>query len=668
MRRILLTILAVLMVGCGGSDQISNLTISSPDGSLGVKIEVNKEGVLVYSVIDGGVSIVGESVLGVVLDGESLSSNFEIVDHKKSSFDQAFDMPWGQNKRVENRYNEVVVNLRQKDSDKNLEIDFRVFDDAVAYRYGFKGDGKMLLGDELSEIVILGNPKTWYSVANFDSYESEYYMDVLDSVGWVATPVIMRREDGKHVAINEASILNYPDATLNHVGGGKFKVELTPWQSGEKARVDGGSYSPWRVIQIADDAVGILSSEALLKLSPGNALGDVGYCKPMTYVGIWWDFHLGTREWAEGARQGARTYEAMRMIDFAYRHNIGGVVVEGWNKGWSNWGQVGAFDYVTPANGYDLKRVADYAKTCGVRLIMHHETGGDIEGYENVMDSAFALCKSLGISDLKTGHAGKVSTGEHHHGQQMVAHFEKIAKTAAKYGIALDLHEPIKGSGLERTYPNMMTREGVRGLEWEAWSEGNVSGHTALIPFLRGLNAPTDYTPGIFDILYKRAYGRKAWNVSDSVMKTTRVHSTLAHQLSLMLTIYSPWVMAADKIDNYENHPAFKFVSSLNPDYDESRYLDAQVGEYLVVARRSGDVWYVGATNNEVARELTTKLDFLGDGTWEATIYRDADDANWKTNPTSYKIETKQVTPSDELMLQLASGGGCAIVFKKIDK
>lgn len=666
MRTVLLFLVAATMVGCGGEVKQTTFAVQSPDKSLNVQFSLPEDGSFSYSILDNGVQIVDQSSLGVVIDGVKINDKFEIIEQSMISADTVWNMPWGQNKTIKDKHNGLIFNLLHKPSGKKIDIEFRIFDDAVAFRYGFNDAGQFNLTDELSEIVIKDNPTAWYSVANFNTYESEYYMDVLDSVQWIATPVIMRRADGKHIAINEAAIINYPDATLIHQGGGKLKIDLTPWKSGEKARIKAPFTTPWRVIQIADDAKGILASQVLLNLAPESRIADASYCKPMTYVGIWWDFHLGTREWKEGARQGATTYNSLRLIDFAFRNNIGGVVIEGWNKGWDKWGEVGAFDYVTPANNFDLKLIADYAKTCGVRLIMHHETGADIEGYEKLMDSAFMLCKQLGITDLKTGHAGKVSTGENHHGQQMVEHFEKIAQTAAKYGIALDMHEPIKGSGLERTYPNIMTREGVRGLEWEAWSAGNMPSHTTLIPFTRGLSGPTDYTPGIFDILYKKAWGRKAWNTDEATFAQTRVHSTLAHQLSLMLTIYSPFVMAADRMDTYDGHPAFKFVSDLNPDYDQSLVLDAQVGQYIVVARRSGDVWYVGATTNEVGRDIVVPLDFLKDGKWNATLYKDGKDADWEKNPTSYEIENLNVAASDSLKVRLANGGGVAVVIKQI--
>lgn len=654
---------AMTVISCG-SDSMK-ITLSSPAASIRTQVDISEKGELSYMVFWGNDTIISSSRLGLVADGDTLSDGFVVTNSFTEARDTTWNMPWGQNKVIRDRYKALIVELKHKPSGRQLAINFRSHQDGVAIRYQLPAGFAKVINDELTEICVTKNPTVWWSMADFNTYEKSYNKTPLDSASWVATPVIMRRCDGRHIALNEAAIVDYPDMTLKNMGGGRLKVELTPWKNGDKVRLSGDALnSPWRMITVAADAKGIVGSSTMLNLAPECMLSDVEYCKPMTYVGVWWEFHLGTKEWKAGIRQGATTFEAMRYIDFAARNNIAGVVVEGWNKGWDKWGQKDAFDYVTPAANYDLRAVAEYARNCGVRLIMHHETGADIEGYEKLMDSAFLLCHKLNISDVKTGHAGRVSTGENHHGQQMVEHFARIVSTAAKYGIALDMHEPIKGSGLERTYPNFMTREAVRGMEWEAWSEGNSPSHTTLLPFTRGLTGPTDYTPGIFDVLLKKARGRVAWNAPDSVVKQTRVHSTLAHQLGLMVTLYSPWVMAADKIDNYENHPAFQFVRDLNPDYDQTLILEAQIGDCIVTARRSGTTWFVGGTTNETEREIRIQLYFLTDGMHTITIYRDGDKAHWMSNPTDYIVETKEVSNRDMLTIRMAAGGGFAIVVK----
>ncbi len=644
-----------------------NLQVSSHNGELSINLTLDQQGALEYNVLFGTDTIIGNSRLGLMLDGDSLSSGFEITGSKHASVDKQWSMPWGQNKQILDKHNSLTLELLHSATGRKLGVEFRAFNDAAALRYTIEGAGdSTIVNDELTEIQIKGKPEVWWSYADFNTYEKTFMHTPLDSVSWMATPSIMRTDDSLHLAFGEAAVIDFPDMTLKNQGDGLFKVELTPLRNGNKAVIKTPFQSPWRTINIAKKAGDILMANTALNLSPESSIKDTKNFKPMTYIGVWWDFHLGTKEWKEGPRQGATTASAKRYIDFAAAHNIGGVVVEGWNTGWNTWGTRNDFDYVTPAQNYNLREVAAYAKEKGVRLIMHHETGADVTRYESMMDSAFKLCRELGITDIKTGHAGMVSIDQHHHSQPMVEHFERIAQKAGEYGIALNMHEPIKASGLERTYPNLMTREGVRGMEWEAWSDGNPPSHTVIIPFTRGLSGPTDYTPGVFDILYEGTKGqRKAWNSLTENLHKYRVHSTLAHQLSLMITIYSPWVMASDRIEAYENHPAFSFVESLNPDFDESQVVDAVVGEYLITARRTGDVWYVGASNNEKARTVKIPFSFLSKGkTAKATIYKDGDKSDWVTNPTDYAIETMEVNSDTVLEVKLASGGGAAIVIK----
>lgn len=668
MKRSIFLLLGLIFLATGCSDRAS-LLVTSPNIAIRAAIDLSPTGEVQYVVMWGLDTVVNPSIVGLVLDGDSLTRDLELRQVKYGYRDTTWQAVWGQNKTIRDHFNDLTIDLKHKPTGKKFSLQIRAHNDGVALRYILpENSGKTM--DEVTYININGNPNTWWSYADFNTYEKEFQATLLDSASWVATPLVMRRDDGLHVAINEAAIIDYPDATLKNMGGGSLKVELTPWKSGEKVRLDNEHErtTPWRMITITPEAAGLLNSSTMLNLAPpcnDELKNYTKYCKPMTYVGVWWDFHIGTKEWREGPRQGATTYEAMRYIDFAARHDVGGVVVEGWNRGWDRWGEKGAFDQVTPAKGYDLRQVAEYANACNVRLIMHHETGGDIEGYEESLDRALEMCKSLGITALKTGHAGKISTGENHHGQQVVNHFSKIVEKAAQYNIALDMHEPVKGSGLERSHPNVMTREAVRGMEWEAWSRGNSPEHTTLLPFTRGMAGPTDYTPGIFDILYTQATGRVAWNEQQRGVAKTRVHSTLAHQLALMVTIYSPWVMAADRIDNYEGHPAFQFVRELNPDYDKTIYLDAQVGEYLVVARRTGDTWYIAGTTNGEAREALIPLYFLPDGSCNVTLYRDAAGANWKTNPTACVIDSLKVTNRDLLAVKMAAGGGFAAVVKR---
>lgn len=658
--------LAGIFNGCRPS--VQNVMISTPDIAVRMLYTLNERGELSYMLFHGNDTIVASSRLGIVLQGgDSLTHDFEILNVKNQNRDTTWFQPWGETKQVRDTYTTLALTMRHKPSNRKMIIRTRMYNECTAFRYEFPEEDSLVIVDEITEINFTKNPTMWWSMADFNTYEKSFNRTSADSMSWAAVPFIGRRADGLHIAVNEAAVVNYPDMTLKNMGAGLFKTELTPWQNGVKAYVKAPFETPWRMIHITSGAAQILQSQAMVALNAPNRLEGASWIKPMTYIGIWWTFHLGTGEWKEGNRQAATTAETMRYIDFAAENRIGGVVVEGWNKGWDKWGEKDAFDYVTPANNYDLRRVAAYAKEKGVELIMHHETGADIEGYESLMDSAMSLCRELGIHALKTGHAGGVSTGENHHGQQMVEHFYRIAQKAAKYELMLDLHEPVKGSGINRTYPNIMTREAVRGMEWEAWSLGNSPSHTTTIPFVRGLSGATDYTPGIFDILLKNARGRQQWNGQLLDISGTRVHSTLVHQLALMVTIYSPMVMAADVIDNYAGHPAFEFVRDLNPDYDESLVVDASIGDYIATARRTGDVWYLAATTNEQGRDISIPLSFLGEGRYVATQYLDGEQADWVTNPTDYRIVKQDVDKGSTLDLKLAPGGGAAVVFKKIE-
>lgn len=650
---------------CGAKN---NYTINSPDNKLCARINITPKGQITYNTTFNGVGIVNTSNLGLVVDGDSLYNNLELIAATNiNTVNENWEMPWGQNKKIIDNHNAITLYLKHKPSGKLINVEFKAFNDAIAFRYELPQNAtQTIVNDELSQIVIADNPEIWWSYADFNTYEKTFMHTKVDSASWVATPTILRRSDNIHISLGEAAIINFPDMTLKNQGNGIFKVELTPLRNGEKAIINTPFYTPWRTVNVGENAGAIIEANTALNLSPKQDVGHIQNYKPMTYIGVWWDFHLGTKEWKEGKRQGATTKSAMTYIDFAANHNIGGVVIEGWNKGWNTWGIKNDFDQVTPANNYDLRKVAAYAKEKGVRLIMHHETGADILKYDSLMDAAFKLCQELGITDVKTGHAGMITIDQHHHSQPVVEHFERIAVKAAQYGIALNMHEPIKASGIERKYPNLMTREAVRGMEWEGWSEGNPPSHTVTIPFTRGLAGSTDYTPGIFDIMYELTKGKRvAWNSLTKDLDSHRVHSTLAHQLSLMITIYSPWVMAADRIEAYENHPAFTFVEQLNPDFDQTKVIDARIGEYIATARRTKDTWYLGATTNEKGRTLNLPLEFLENGkTYTATIYIDGDEADWLTNPTDYKIMTKSVTKSDMLELKLANGGGAAVIIK----
>jgi alpha-glucosidase len=467
---------------------------------------------------------------------------------------------------------------------------------------------------------------------------------------------------GLFVSIHEADLTDYAGMTLvpdpGAPGGTALRAELVPWPDGV-TRVMGRTpfVTPWRTIQIARRPGELLESNLILNLNEPCTIEDTSWIRPMKYVGIWWGMHIGKYSWHEGPDHGATTENAKRHIDFAAARGIGGVLVEGWNTGWNRWGARGAFDYVTSYPDFDLEEVAAYARERGIALIGHHETGGDAEDYEARVDEALDLYARLGVTAVKTGYAGGIyPRGQHHHGQWMVQHYRTVVKKAAERRIMLDVHEPIKDTGISRTYPNMMTREGVRGMEYNAWSEGNPPEHTTVLPFTRMLSGPLDYTPGIFDITF------------DEHKPDNRVHSTRARQLALYVVLFSPLQMAADLPENYDGDPAFEFIGHVPVTWDETRGLDSRIGDYVVVARRSGEEWFLGALTDERERLLRVTLGFLDEGRhYDARVFKDGRTAHWEHNPLPVEIETIDVRGGETLSLDLAPGGGQAIWFRPSD-
>ena len=444
------------------------------------------------------------------------------------------------------------------------------------------------------------------------------------------------------------------------------KAELAPLPDGVKARVKGCFVTPWRTLQIGRRAVDLINSALILNLNEPSKIDDTSWIRPQKYVGVWWGMHLGTQVWTQGPRHGATTKNALRHIDFAAANNIQGVLFEGWNRGWENWGGNQQFDYVEPYADFDLERIARYARDKGVELWMHNETGGNIPDYEAQMERAMKRYAELGIHTLKTGYAGGFRDGYFHHSQYGVQHYQRVVELAARYGIMLDVHEPIKETGIRRTWPNMMTREGARGMEWNAWSEGNSSEYLCTLPFVRLLSGPMDYTPGIFDIYYDRAKadpGRIQWNGDNS---RCSIKTTLARQIANWVIIYSPLQMAADLIENYEGHPAFRFFRDFDANCDWSEALQGEIGDWIVVARRAGERYFLGAGTNAEARTVIQPLRFLRPGvTYTARIYADDPASELRT---AYRIEERQLTSADSLRIVMAPDGGCAVTFEPLGK
>ena len=547
-----------------------------------------------------------------------------------------------------------------------LTLRFRVFDDGLGFRYEYEACGadSLRVTDELTEFRFAADGDSWTIPASFDTYELLYRKLPLSELADANTPATFK-VGGLYGSIHEAALYDFPEMTLRKTDGLAFKSDLAPLPDGTKAHVGNKFTTAWRTVQLAPDAVGLINSSLILNLNEPSKIGDTSWIRPMKYVGVWWGMHLGVETWAMDDRHGATTENAKRHIDFAAANNIQGVLFEGWNEGWENWGGSQSFDFTKPYADFDIAEIVRYARERGIEIIGHHETGGNIPDYERQLERAVKWYADLGIHNLKTGYAGGISGGNNHHGQYMVRHYQHVVETAAKYRMTVNAHEPIKDCGIRRTWPNMMSREGARGKEWDAWSAGNPPSHEVTLPFTRLLAGPMDFTPGTFDILYENTRNsprRKLWNCGPEV--DMRVNTTLAKQIAEWVIIYSPVQMASDLIENYEGHPAFRFFRDFDADCDWSRALAGEPGEFVAVVRRAGENYFLGAATDEQPRTLSLPLDFLKPGTkYRATIYADGPDADWKTNPTSYTISEREVSSADTLEVAMAPGGGQAVSF-----
>ncbi len=653
----LLILLIIVGPACTDFPRISG--VESPDGRTRIQLE-RVDGGLGYSVHRDGEAILLPSRLGFRFKNRPpLHEGLEILGAEQREIDETWRPVWGEHSEIRNHCRELVVHCAK--DDRRIDLLFRAYDDGVAFRYRLlePADEERVIVSEMTRFRFPGNPVTWSIPANYDSYEQLYRRMPLDELGAANTPITLELENGTVVSLHEANLTDYAGMTLAALRAepGTLECDLVPWPNGDKVRTRIPFETPWRTIQIADTPGELVESSLILNLNEPCAIEDTSWIKPMTYMGIWWGMHIRKETWHQGPEHGATTENATRHIDFAAAHNVGGLLIEGWNTGWENWGGKDAFDFVTPYGDFDLPAVAAYAREKGVALIGHHETGGDVPSYEKQLERAFSLYTSNGIHAIKTGYAGGIyPRGHHHHGQWMVRHYRHVVERAAAHRITLDAHEPIKPTGISRTWPNMMTREGVRGTEYNAWSDGNPPEHATILPFTRMLAGPADYTAGIFDVLF------------DRYRPDHRVHTTVAKQLALMVLLYSPLQMAADLPENYEGNPAFAFVEDLPTTWDETRAPLGVIGDYAGVLRRSGDAWWAGVVTDKEGRSLDLPLDFLEkDRSYEVTIYRDGDGAHWETAPDRVEIDTRTVKHGETLALKLAPGGGQAIRFRPFD-
>ena len=646
--------------------------VASPDGTIVVELATDNDGRPAYAVSRKGLPVVASSRLGfLLLDAPKFERNIEIVQPRTRTFDETWEQPWGERRLIRNHYNELTVTLKEKAKPfRSFDVVFRVFDDGVGFRYRFPkqpGLEQVKISEELTEFSLARDATAWWIPAGeWNREEYLYHRTPVQQVGDAQTPITFRFEDGTHLSIHEAALVDYSGMNLTRVEDRKLKADLTPG-IGEGKVVRAAPFdTPWRTLLLSDDAAGLAMSSLTLNLNEPNALGDVSWVKPMKYVGVWWEMHLDLKSWASGPKHGATNENVRKHIDFAAKHGFGGVLVEGWNVGWDgDWfGNGEDFSFTQSYPDFDLEALSRYARSKGVVLIGHHETSGNAAHYEEQMGDAFDLYQRVGVPAVKTGYVADASqakvTGADgrrhyawHEGQDMARHHLKVVTEAAKRHIAVNPHEPIKDSGLRRTYPNWITREGARGMEFSAWGQpGNPPEHEANLVFTRLLAGPMDYTPGIFGM---------------KTRSTDGIATTWAKQLSLYVVIYSPLQMAADLLENYEKNPApFQFIKDVPVDWDDTRVLNGEVGDYVTIARkeRGGDNWYLGALTDEDGRTLSVPLTFLDEGRrYTAQIYRDGDKAHWKTAPQDIVIEERSVARGDTLTLKLAPGGGQAIRF-----
>ncbi len=662
-RNLFLSCVCLLLFACGGNPEII-----SPDGRTRLSFVTGADGCMAYTVERDGRPLILPSALGLVAQERDLAGGFSVREIVKRSVNETWTQPWGENKILRDCHNEMTAVLKNDDG-VLLTLRFRAFDDGVAFRYEWEVPDldSLTVTDELTEFRFAEDGVSWSIPGNFNTYELLYRELPVSAVENANTPFTFR-VDGTYGSIHEAALYDFPEMNLYRTDSLAFKAELAPLPDGIKARIPSKFMTAWRTIQVGDKAVDLINSSLILNLNEPSKIADTSWIKPQKYIGVWWGLHLGTHTWTMGPRHGATTENALRHIDFAVANNIQGVLFEGWNEGWENWGKTQHFDYVKPYADFDLDRIAAYAREKNIELWMHNETGGNIPEYEAALETAMQRYAGLGVHAVKTGYAGGFRDGQLHHSQYGVRHYQRVVETAARYGIVIDAHEPIKDTGIRRTWPNMMTREGARGMEWNAWSEGNSAEYLCTLPFVRLLSGPMDYTPGVFDLDYSRVRGRETgmqeWNGDNN---SCCIKTTLARQIANWVIIYSPLQMASDLIENYEGHPAFQFFRDFDADCDWSEALQGEPGEYIVVVRRAGDSFFLGAGTNDEPRTLTQKLGFLKSGmTYTATIYADAPDS--AENPENYRIEKRTVTSADMLEIAMTARGGQAVTFVPVNE
>jgi alpha-glucosidase len=679
---------------------------TSPDGNVVLSFSLKADGTPTYKMTYKGKPVINESTLGFTLKKEEpLTNHFKVVSDSKSTFKETWKPVWGEEKEILNHYNELLVQLKQDKTNRLMNIRFRVYNEGVGFRYEFPTQKELtyfVIAEENTQFAMTGDHTAWWIPGDYDTQEYDYNESKLSEIRGlmkqsmtdnvsqyvfsptgVQTSLMMKTKEGLYINLHEAALVDYALMNLNLDDKNFiFQSWLTPDAKGDKGYLYTPTKTPWRTVMVSDDARNILASRLILNLNDPCALADTSWIKPVKYIGVWWEMITGKSSWAytddlptikldevdytkvkPNGTHAANNDKVRRYIDFAAKHGFDQVLVEGWNVGWEDWfghRKDYVFDFVTPYPDFDIKALNDYAHAKGVKLMMHHETSGSTRNYERHMKAAYELMNKYGYNSVKSGYVGDIlPIGEHHYSQSTINHYLYAIKEAAKHKIMLNAHEAVRPTGLCRTYPNLIGNESARGTEYEAFG-GNKPFHTTILPFTRLQGGPMDYTPGILETEVK--------NVNPN--NTSQVRSTLAKQLALYVTMYSPLQMAADLPENYERFAdAFQFIKDVPVDWQESVYLEAEPGRYITVARKDkhSDNWYIGNTSNENGHTSELLLNFLDKNKkYEATIYADAKNADWQTNPKAYTITKQKVNAKTKLKLTAAKGGGYAISIKEI--
>ena len=694
---------------CIGMISAQAQQLQSPDKQLVMTFSLLSDGTPSYTLSYKGKEVIKPSTLGFELknDKKSLRNDFAIADTKTATFDESWKPVWGEVASIRNHYNELAVTLNQKETQRKMVIRFRLFNEGLGFRYEFplqKNLSYFVIKEEKTQFAMTGDHTAFWIPGDYDTQEYDYTTSKLSEIrGFsekaktanlsqttfsptgVQTSLLMKTKEGLYINLHEAALINYSCMHLNLDDKNMiFESWLTPDQFGDKGLMQAPHNTPWRTIIVSDDARNILASKMTLNLNDPCKIEDTSWIKPMKYVGVWWEMITDKSSWAytdelpsvqlgvtdftkvkPNGRHGATTENVKKYIDFAAQHGFDGVLVEGWNEGWEDWfghSKDYVFDFVTPYPDFDVKGIRDYAKSKGVKMIMHHETSGSIRNYERYMDKAYQFMKDNGYDAVKSGYVGNIlPLGSNHYSQWTNNHYQYAVEKAAEYKIMVNAHEAVRPTGICRTYPNLIGNESARGTEYQSFG-GSKPNHVTLLPFMRLLGGPMDYTPGIFEM-----------NISSfSPTNKSHVNSTLANQLALYVTLYSPLQMAADFPEHYNKFAdAFQFIKDVAIDWDESKYLEAEPGDYITVARKAKGTnnWFIGNVNGETPRTSKIKLDFLDKGkTYEATIYADAKDAHYKTNPQAYTIRKVKVNSKSQLSQYAAPGGGYAVSIVEIKK